>query len=492
MTEKKYKINYIIASYNCAQGKRTYSHPEDTLKINIRQLKELENDVTQITLMKAANGDKSKYEDYYFSPEEEAFLNLQTFEVENQGYSNGQWLRGYERRTQEYDYYIFSEDDYCPGFHNFDRVLLELYQKKFENNIGVLANLIQGAPKHPMELPLHYEGLVMVSRETMEQLYSRHNNPKQFLSYTRPPFVRIMPGGREQVNFITIFRLAEVPLSDTMPDAPFLYWNDCKADEYGGEIFCFEKPDDYSHVVNKFYYSSNFVFKPSLYICIPIQFARTCVLVAGMHRSGTSVFSGCLNLAGIDYGRNKAQVSDSFNETGYFENMTFLHFNEETLSKIASHWHDTSPLCSAQVDKMLEQRERLMAVVRSEFSSNNFFIKDPRISLLLPLYLAALKSLCIKPVIVFLDRNNGSIARSLNRAQGVAPSKGMALCHKYKNCLYKNRGSTPIIKYKFDFFIENPVRCINKILRYYERGDVVSPARANDINTFVNKKQIHF
>ena len=492
MDRQQFKINYIIASYNCSQGKRRYSSPEDTLKINIRQLKELRNNLTQITLMKASNNDKPKYDDYYFSPEEEAELGLQVFEVENQGYSNGQWLRGYERRTQEYDYYIFSEDDYCPGFHHFDQIFLELYNKKFKGGIGFMANLIQGKPKHPMHLPLHYEGLIMVSRETLGKLYKWHNNPKQFLTHTQDPFVNIMPGGREQVNFTTIFRLAEIPLDDTMGDAPFLYWNDCGADSYGGEIFCFEKPEDYSHVVNKYYYSSNIDLKPKIYICIPIQFARTCVLIAGMHRSGTSVFSGCLNLAGFDYGKNKADVKDSFNENGYFENMTVLHFNEETLSRIASHWHDASPLSPVQIDRMLEQKGKLMNIVRKEFSTNAFFIKDPRISILLPLYLSALKSLCIKPVIVFLDRNNGSVARSLQRAQGVMPPKGIELCHKYKNCLFTNRGSTPIVKYKFDYFIANPVNCITKILKRYERGDKLTPDQSGRISNFVDKKHIHF
>lgn len=486
-----YTINYIIASF-AAQNKRGYGHPEDTLKIHLRQLKELKHSLTQITLTKAETGDRPVYADYY-DEALEAEMGLETHEVENQGYSNGQWLRGYERRKMDYDYYIFCEDDYCPTVHHFDGILLDLYRQKFEDNIGFLASLIQGSPKHPMCLPLHYEGLVVVSRPTLEKLYGKYPNPKQFLTWTQHPFANILPGGREQVNFTTLFRLCDIPILDTVGEYPFIYWNDCsKQDKYGGEVFFFNKPEEYSDIANKYLYENlNFV-KPRKNLCIPIQFARTCVLVAGMHRSGTSAFSGSLNLAGLDYGKNKAKVVDQFNEHGYFENLSVLHFNEETLSSIGSSWADTVPVSETQVRLMLERKDKLVSLIRGQFTTNHFFIKDPRISLLLPLYISALKELCIQAVIVFIDRSNGSIAKSLQRAQGVIFDKGLQLCNKYKNSLLKFRGAHLLLKFDFDSFITRPAYFTQAVLDNCNRAQNLSPDQVDEINNFVSRKHVHF
>jgi hypothetical protein len=493
MSEKKVNINYIIASYN-AQGKRKYGFPQDTLKIHLRQLKELKNNLTQITLMKAeVCKSKRSYPDYYYSEEEEMALGLQVFNVENRGYSNGQWLRGYERRTMEYDYYIFSEDDYCPGIHFFNSILINLYRNKFKDNIGFMASLIQGAPKHPMDIPLHHEGLVVVSRETLKKLYKVDNNPKKFLTCTKPPYTSIRTGGREQVNFTTIFRLAEIPIDDTITNYPFIYWSDCVKDSFEGEIYFFEKHKDYSRIVNKFYYENLNEINTKLYMGIPIQFVRTCFLVAGMHRSGTSVLSGSLNLVGLDYGKNKANVKDIFNEHSYFENMSILHFNEHVLAHIHSQWHDTKTLTSEQVTRMLDKKDMLANIIRDEFTTNHFFIKDPRISILLPLYLEVFKKMCIQVLIVFIDRNNESISKSLQRAQGINLSKGLELCHKYKNLLYKNRNNHILYKFDFDSFMEHPTIYVQDILNYGNRNLVLTENQKEKIKSFVNpSKYVHF
>ena len=45
---------------------------------------------------------------------------------------------------------------------------------------------------------------------------------------------------------------------------------------------------------------------------------RKCVLVLGMHRSGTSVLAGTLNIMGADLGKN-ILPPDKSNERGYFD-----------------------------------------------------------------------------------------------------------------------------------------------------------------------------
>mgnify|MGYP000064482483 CR=1 FL=1 len=46
---------------------------------------------------------------------------------------------------------------------------------------------------------------------------------------------------------------------------------------------------------------------------------RNIVIVLGMHRSGTSVFTGALKIVGFDLGRDIMQANE-YNVKGYFEN----------------------------------------------------------------------------------------------------------------------------------------------------------------------------
>ena len=59
----------------------------------------------------------------------------------------GQWLESYELFKNDFDYYLFVEDDYCPNMDDFDKLLLNIYSKKFNNNIDktLLCSLVQGS-----------------------------------------------------------------------------------------------------------------------------------------------------------------------------------------------------------------------------------------------------------------------------------------------------------------------------------------------------------
>lgn len=59
--------------------------------------------------------------------------------VGNEGMSYGQFSKAFEKYKDEFDYYIFTEDDYPPIISNFDEVLIDIYQRK---NVGYLCGLV--------------------------------------------------------------------------------------------------------------------------------------------------------------------------------------------------------------------------------------------------------------------------------------------------------------------------------------------------------------
>lgn len=489
------KSCYVIATYIGkktnfnAERNRTYGSAEQTLKIHLNQLYTVKHSINTIIITKAeVDKDVITYNNYY--PTSYRFSDVKEYEVINQGFSNGQWLRAYEKEP-DYDYYFFCEDDYCPAIDNFDSEMINIYKQKFPNNIGFLSNLIQGYPKHDQNLPLHYEGIILLSKQTLQKLYNNFPNPAQYLDYISPPFCRIMNGGREQVNFTILFLLCEINVEDTIDkNYQFIYWND-----EGELLYFFNKPGDYSDIVEKYEYSNIYINQyPAERLCIPIQLARTCIIIAGMHRSGTSVFSGCLNILGIDYGINKAEVKDEFNSKGYYENLSILRFNDNTLTYMLSSWHDHTKLASKQEELMMDKEEELTDIIINQYiNTNTFFIKDPRISILLPLYIKVLKKLCITPILVYMQRDNLTIAKSLQRAQRVDIKKGISLSNKYKNCLLKNKQGLTLTTISFVNFLVNPIHYLLQVIKSIGKINYnIDIQMENKIKNFIDKDSVHF
>ena len=72
------------------------------------------------------------------------------------------------------------------------------------------------------------------------------------------------------------------------------------------------------------------------------QKKRVAILVAGMHRSGTSAVTRILSLAGCDLPKNlmTGDVANKFNERGFWEPRSIADLNDELLASAGSAWDD--------------------------------------------------------------------------------------------------------------------------------------------------------
>src|SRR5947208_15190308 len=71
---------------------------------------------------------------------------------------------------------------------------------------------------------------------------------------------------------------------------------------------------------------------------------RTCVLVLGMHRSGTSSFTRVLNLLGLALGGPLLPPTDDNNAMGFWELQELVAINEEILDILEIPWDSYEPL----------------------------------------------------------------------------------------------------------------------------------------------------
>jgi hypothetical protein len=142
------------------------------------------------------------------------------------------------------------------------------------------------------------------------------------------------------------------------------------------------------------------------------------LLVCGQHRGGTSALAGSLYILGGVIGLNIDGHSDAWNERGYFENLDALYANEDLLHMSGVDWDsektlpkdmDMDPKYDKVVMRMGEFFSRDMKLAGESF----LLVKDPRISLLVPIYLKVFRGLGVEPAFVFCDRSDDEIAASL-------------------------------------------------------------------------------
>ena len=152
---------------------------------------------------------------------------------------------------------------------------------------------------------------------------------------------------------------------------------------------------------------------------------QTCILVLGMHRSGTSALTGLFSLLDVYLGSELMEANFA-NEKGYFENNILYKINEKLLAQINSSWNDVF-YDKEKLDNIKEIDE-LKKAIKSEFEyAETFAIKDPRLAFLFPVYQKVLQDLDIDIKIILPYRNPIEVANSLHRRDGMPLEKGMLL-----------------------------------------------------------------
>src|SRR5580700_6228131 len=112
------------------------------------------------------------------------------------------------------------------------------------------------------------------------------------------------------------------------------------------------------------------------------------ILVAGMHRSGTSSVAGTLVKLGATPPKSLMQPN-RFNSRGYWESMAIMALNDEILSAAGSAWDDWRVLNISWNSSLIakEFEHKAVAELNKEFGNSKLIvIKDPRICRMIPFW----------------------------------------------------------------------------------------------------------
>ena len=154
---------------------------------------------------------------------------------------------------------------------------------------------------------------------------------------------------------------------------------------------------------------------------------QLCVLVLGMHRSGTSALTRCLNLLGMDLGSHLLSPEKG-NAKGFWEHADVVRINDALLQSFGMYWHSLDPLPQnwLQSEASEKAREEIRELIRRDFAGVSLWgLKDPRMCRLAPLWLGVLREMGITVAAVFVVRSPLEVAASLEREHGLSISSNV-------------------------------------------------------------------
>lgn len=155
----------------------------------------------------------------------------------------------------------------------------------------------------------------------------------------------------------------------------------------------------------------------------------TAILVAGMHRSGTSALTGALGAMGVALGERLLAPGDD-NPKGYWEHEDAVGIHERLLASLGRSWDDVRALPAdwQTSDAAHVASGEIVELISRDFAQSDLWaIKDPRICRFLPLWTAATKQLGIRPVVLFVVRRPSEVAASIEVRNHWAPPIGELL-----------------------------------------------------------------
>lgn len=160
---------------------------------------------------------------------------------------------------------------------------------------------------------------------------------------------------------------------------------------------------------------------------LPAQLA----LVLGMHRSGTSAFTGLLVQAGLDAPQDLMQPTER-NPKGYFESLGVMGINEQLLHAMGSNWSSawtlTGPWWQQHAEPVQQWRSNLLQVLQTSYPPQGRpILKDPRLCVLMPALSPWLESRLLNVVCFLPIRHPAAVVASLEKAEGTPQAQGLML-----------------------------------------------------------------
>lgn len=190
------------------------------------------------------------------------------------------------------------------------------------------------------------------------------------------------------------------------------------------------------------------------------------ILVAGMHRSGTSATAGALHHLGVTLG-DKLMAGAEDNPKGYFEHEGVVAIHDLLLRQLGSWWSDPRPLPQGWLGLPDTRRaeDALVALVREDFAlASVWAVKDPRVCRLLPLWRRCLERIGVAAGVLHVVRSPPEVAASLRARDGFDIALGELLWLQHVVAAIRDSQGMPRAIVLYDELLANPADVMRKAI----------------------------
>lgn len=214
--------------------------------------------------------------------------------------------------------------------------------------------------------------------------------------------------------------------------------------------------------------------------------SRAVVIVAGMHRSGTSALTYALSALGAKLPLRLMSAHES-NPLGHFEPAAMVELHDQLLSALGSSWSDwrslpagwlSSPECG-------RIRTELARAFREDFADAPLaVIKDPRICRLVPLWEQVLDELGYTGYYAIPYRNPIEVARSLANRNGFDSYESQIMwLRSILDAELNTRGAARVFL-RYEQLVDNPQETLDRLVASFpvmwDAGDDASIAKIKE------------
>lgn len=213
------------------------------------------------------------------------------------------------------------------------------------------------------------------------------------------------------------------------------------------------------------------------------------VIVLGMHRSGTSVLARMLNLMGLYLGpEGMSTGANPENPKGFWERRDVRLLNDAALHSVGCDWNRVADLDLGRIpENMAQAFDEVACRVLLEMDAHRpWFIKEPRLCVLLPLWLRHLEV----PVVVNVHRDPVEVAASLHRRNGIPMEAGLELWEYYTRSAAAASRGVPAVSVLHGELMSAPEAVASRLHDDLVRLGIqaIRPASQRELAGFVDRR----
>lgn len=211
------------------------------------------------------------------------------------------------------------------------------------------------------------------------------------------------------------------------------------------------------------------------------------LILLGMHRSGTSVAAGLINMMGAYFGQGSSSIgANQENPKGFWERRDVRDLNDFVLKSINCDWNRVSEfnLESIEASTLTEFEARATNIIAELDSNTPWILKEPRICLLYELWKKHLSS----PITILIYRDPLEVAMSLQVRNMMPLHTGLALWEYYNSKALSALEENSTVYASHRRMMTEPIKEVAHIYRQLTRLGVSSLRIPSDsqIESFVS------